>query len=59
MYSKEYEEAKKEFVNCLWMGLIGLGVPFFLAFKEWWPIMKREKQKAIQQEKGVEQPCLS
>ena len=50
MYSKEYEEAKKEFVNCLWMGLIGLGVPFFLAFKEWWPIMKREKQKAMAQQ---------
>ena len=47
MYSKEYEEAKKEFINCLCMGIIGMGVPFVLAFKEWWPIMKREKQKAL------------
>ena len=34
MYSKEYEDAKKEFVNCLWMSLIGLGVPVVLAFRE-------------------------
>ena len=49
MYSKEYEEAKKEFNNCLRMGIIGLGVPFVLAFKEWWPIMKREKEKALRE----------
>ena len=47
MYSKEYENAKKEFDNCLRMGIIGLGVPFFLAFREWWPIMQREKEKAL------------
>ena len=34
MYSKEYEEAKKEFINCLVMGWIGLGVPYVIAFKE-------------------------
>ena len=50
VYSKEYEEAKKEFVNCLCMGLIGIGVPIVLAFTEWWPIMKREKQKALAQQ---------
>ena len=47
MYSEEYKRAKKEFINCLCMGIIGMGVPFVLAFKEWWPIMQREKQKAL------------
>ena len=47
MYSKEYEKAKKEFINCLVYGVIGLFVPFVLAFTEWRPIMKREKQKAL------------
>ena len=48
MYSEEYEAARKEFINCLWMGLIGMGVPFYLAFKYWKPIMKAEKVKALQ-----------
>ena len=47
MQSEEYKRAKKEFINCLCMGIIGMGVPFVLAFKEWWPIMQREKQKAL------------
>ena len=47
MYSKEYDEAKKEFINCLLMSVIGLGVPVYYAFHEWLPIMKREKQKAL------------
>lgn len=47
VYSEAYEEARKEFRNCLWMGLIGMGVPFVLAFKYWRPIMQREKQKAL------------
>ena len=47
MYSEKYEEARKEFVNCLCMGLIGLFIPFFLAFREWKPIMESEKQKAL------------
>ena len=34
MYSKEYEAAKKESVNCLWMRIIGLGVPIYNAFHE-------------------------
>ncbi len=50
MYSEEYEAAKKEFVNCLVMGWIGLGIPYVIAFKEWWPIMKREKKKALSQQ---------
>ena len=53
MYSEEYEEAKKEFINCLCLGLFGLGVPYVLAFKEWWPIMKREKKKALQKNSGA------
>lgn len=47
MYSEEYERAKKEFINCLCMSIFGIGVPIVLAFKEWWPIMQREKQKAL------------
>ena len=47
MYSEEYRAARKEFINCLVMGIIGLGVPFVIAFREWWPIMKQEKQKAL------------
>lgn len=49
MYSQEYENARKEFINCLIFGLIGLGVPYVLAFTEWWPIMQREKKKALSQ----------
>ena len=49
MYSKEYEAAKKEFNNCLRMSIIGLGVPVYNAFHEWWPIMKREKEKALRE----------
>lgn len=47
MYSEEYERAKKEFVNCLIFGVMGLGIPFYNAGKEWWPIMQREKKKAL------------
>ena len=47
MYSERYEKAKKEFVNCMVMGVICLGFPFYNAYKEWWPIMKEEKQKAL------------
>ena len=49
MYSEEYERAKKEFKNCLWMSIVGLGVPIYNAIHEWWPIMKREKEKALSQ----------
>lgn len=52
MYSQEYEKAKKEFVNCLVVGPFGLFVPYVLAFTEWWPIMKREKKKALKRVKG-------
>lgn len=46
MYSEAYMEARKEFINCLLMSIIGLGVPIFIAFKEWYPIMREEKRKA-------------
>ena len=45
MLSKAYLEAKEEFINCLCMSIIGLGVPVMIAFREWWPIMKAEKAK--------------
>lgn len=45
MHSEAYLEARKEFINCICMSIIGLGVPIFLAFTEWWPIMKAEKAK--------------
>ena len=48
MHSKEYMEARKEFRNCLWMSLIGCGVPLILAFTEWRPIMKAELRKERQ-----------
>ncbi len=47
MYSEEYEKAKKEFINCLLMSVVGLGIPVYNAFKEWWPIMQQEKKKAL------------
>ena len=50
MYSEEYERAKKEFINCLCMSIIGVGVPIYNAIHIWWPIMKREKEKALKGE---------
>lgn len=50
MYSKEYVEAKKDFINCLVFGVICLGIPFYFAATEWWPIMQREKAKALAQD---------
>ena len=54
MYSKEYERAKKEFVNCMIFGIVGLGVPFVIAYKEWWPIMQREKRRALEDGNAVQ-----
>lgn len=45
MRSEAYMEAKKEFINCLCMSIIGVGVPIFIAFTEWLPIMRAEKLK--------------
>ena len=41
----EYEEARKEFWNCIAMTIFGLGVPLYNAFREWLPIMRAEKRK--------------
>ncbi len=49
MYSEEYERAKKEFKNCLWMSVFGLGVPIYNALHEWLPIMRREREKALRE----------
>ena len=49
MPSKEYLEAKKEFVNCLCMTIFGIGVPLVIAFTQWLPIMRAEKKKEMQQ----------
>ncbi len=51
MPTEAYLEAKKEFVNCLWMTIFGLGVPLVIAFKEWWPIMQAEKKKMRESQK--------
>lgn len=45
MHSKAYQDAKKEFINCLVLSPLGLFLPIFIAFKEWWPIMQAEKKK--------------
>ena len=49
MHSEAYLEARKEFINCLCMSLIGLGVPIYLAFKEWLPVMRAEKKRERQE----------
>ena len=48
MYSEEYEKAKKEFRNCFFMAIFGFGVPIYNAFREWLPIMRYEKKKALE-----------
>ena len=49
MYSETYQKARKEFINCLCMSIIGLGFPLFNAFRIWLPIMREEKAKALKQ----------
>jgi hypothetical protein len=44
-HTEAYIEARKEFINCLAMSIIGLGVPLVLAFREWLPIMREESKK--------------
>lgn len=50
MYSEAYQEARKEFINCLFMSVIGLGFPLINAFREWLPIMREEKRKALEKQ---------
>ena len=45
MHSKAYEEAKREFYNCLLMSPFTLGISLYFAFHEWLPIMKAELRK--------------
>jgi hypothetical protein len=45
MHSKEYMEARHEFINCFLMAIVCFGVPLVLAFKEWKPIMREELRK--------------
>lgn len=44
-HSEAYEKARKEYINCLAMSLIGLGVPIYNALKIWKPIMNEELKK--------------
>jgi len=45
LHSKEYEEARKEFWNCIRMTPVTLGVSLVLAFTEWKPRMKAALEK--------------
>ena len=47
MYSETYQKARKEFINCLCMSVIGVGFPLVNAFGYWMPIMREEKAKAL------------
>ena len=47
MHSEAYLDAKKEFINCLCMSVIGVGFPLVNAFGYWLPIMREEKAKAL------------
>lgn len=44
-HSEAYEKAREEYINCLAMSLIGLGVPIYNALKIWKPIMNEELRK--------------
>ncbi len=44
-HSDAYNDAHAEFVNCIAMTVITLGVSLVLAFTEWWPIMKAERRR--------------
>ena len=45
MHSERYNEAKKEFNNCLFMAVFTLGFSLVNAFRYWRPIMKEELEK--------------
>ncbi len=44
-HSDAYLDARSEFVNCIVMTVMTLGVSLVLAFTEWWPIMRAERRK--------------
>ena len=45
MHSEAYQEARKEVWNCVFMSVFGIGIPLYLAFTEWRPIMLAELAK--------------
>ena len=45
MHTKAYCEARKEFINCIVLSPICIGVSLIIAFTEWLPIMRAEKNK--------------
>ena len=45
MHTKAYLEARKEFVNCIVLSPICIFVSLIIAFTEWLPIMRAEKNK--------------
>jgi len=47
LYSEEYVEGELENVQRQTVAVFGLGVPVYLAFREWWPVMQREKKRAL------------
>lgn len=59
MHSKEYLDARKEFINCLVMTPICLGVPLVLAFTEWMPIMRRERLKEVRAAQAAQEQTAS
>lgn len=48
MHSAVYLQARKEFVNCVVMSPICFFISLIIAFTEWMPVMKAEKQKERQ-----------
>lgn len=48
MHSEAYNEARKEFINCMVLFWITCFVSIFVGFKEWLPIMREEKRKEKQ-----------
>lgn len=52
MHSERYEKARKEYINCLTMSIVCLGVPIYNALKIWKPIMKEELEKEKLQQRA-------
>ncbi|MDD3336036.1 MAG: hypothetical protein PHI98_11040 [Eubacteriales bacterium] len=44
-HSEAYRAARKEFINCWAMAIVGLGVPLVIAYREWLPIMREELKR--------------
>ena len=47
MYSETYQKARKEFINCLCMFVIGVGFPLVNAFGYWLPIIGDGAEKGL------------